>query len=216
LCGGAQVQSKLKIMFIIPPYIRFALIALGVLGGILLWVLYGFWYGFPFLLSGLILLAGYIFLGTVGPAGKAVQVQDFDRAEKLLDLTIKPNWLYSANRAFYYMMRGTIALSRKDLNAAEGYLKQADAVDVPTANEKAMLKLQLAQIEANRRNFGAAKKYLKAAKDTNSKLPQITEQIDMLDTALKQSGQVKAAQRMGKQGHGMMSRGGKRRRPKGR
>ena len=203
-------------MFIIPPYIRFALIAAGILGGIALWVAFGFWYGFPFLLAGIILLLGYIFLGTVGPAAKAVQMQDFDRGEQLLNLTLKPDWLYSANRAFYYMMRGTIALSRKDLNAAEGYLKQADSIDVPTANEKAMLKLQLAQIEANRRNFPAAKKYLKAAKETNVKLPQITEQIDMLDTALKQSGQVKAAQRMGKEGHRMMSRGGKRRRPKGR
>ncbi|WP_116127874.1 hypothetical protein [Lewinella sp. IMCC34183] len=203
-------------MFIIPPYIRFALIAAGLIGGIALWISFGFWYGFPFLLAGIILLLGYIFLGTVGPAAKAVQVQDFDRGEKLLNLTLKPEWLYSANRAFYYMMRGTIALSRKDLNAAEGWLKQADSIDVPTANEKAMLKLQLAQIEANRRNFGAAKKYLKAAKETNVKLPQITEQIDMLDTALRQSGQVKAAQRMGKEGHQMMARGGKRRRPKGR
>ncbi|MGB3801048.1 MAG: hypothetical protein WA952_14625 [Lewinella sp.] len=203
-------------MFIIPPYIRFALIAAGIFGGTALWVAFGFWYGFPFLLAGIILFLGYIFLGTVGPAAKAVQMQDFNRGEQLLNLTLKPEWLYSANRAFYYMMRGTIALSRKDLNAAEGYLKQADAIDVPTANEKAMLKLQLAQIEANRRNFGAAKKYLKAAKETNVKLPQITEQIDQLDTALRQSGQVKAAQRMGKEGHRMMSRGGKRRRPKGR
>ncbi|MCP9236818.1 hypothetical protein [Lewinella sp. JB7] len=203
-------------MFIIPPYIRFALIAAGILGGTALWIAFGFWYGFPFLLAGLILLAGYVFLGTVGPAAQAVQAQDFNRGEQLLNLTLKPEWLYSANRAFYYMMRGTIALSRKDLNAAEGYLKQADAIDVPTANEKAMLKLQLAQIEANRKNFPAAKKYLKAAKETNVKLPQIVEQIDMLDNALKQSGQVKAAQRMGKQGHQMMSRGGKRRRPKGR
>ncbi len=203
-------------MFIIPPYIRFALIAAGVIGGAALWIAFGFWYGFPFLLAGIILFLGFIFLGTVGPAAKAVQMQDFDQGEKLLNLTIKPDWLYSANRAFYYMMRGTIALSRKDLNAAEGYLKQADSIDVPTANEKAMLKLQLAQIEANRRNFPAAKKYLKAAKETNVKLPQITEQIDALDTALKQSGQAKAAQRMGKEGHRMMSRGGKRRRPKGR
>ena len=203
-------------MFIIPPYIRFALIAAGLVGGIALWIAFGFWYGFPFLLAGIILLLGYIFLGTVGPAAKAVQLQDFDRGEKLLNLTLKPEWLYSANRAFYYMMRGTIALSRKDLNAAEGWLKKADTIDVPTANEKAMLKLQLAQIEANRRNFPAAKKYLKAAREANVKLPQIVEQMDMLDTALKQSGQVKAAQRMGKEGHQMMSRGGKRRRPKGR
>ena len=203
-------------MFIIPPYVRFALIAAGFLGGIGLWVAFGFWYGFPFLLAALILLAGYIFLGTVAPAAKAVQTQDFNRAEQLLNLTLKPDWLYSANRAFYYMLKGTIALSRKDLNEGEKWLKQAEKIDVPTDNERAMLHLQLAQIEANRRNFNAAKQYLKKAKAANVKLPQIRDQIDQLDTALKQSGQMKAAQRMGRQGHQMMSRGGKRRRPKGR
>ena len=203
-------------MFIIPPYVRFALIAVCLLVGIGLAIGPGFWYGFPFLLAGLILLGGYIFLGTVGPAAKRAQVQDFDGAEKLLNLTLKPEWLYSANRAFYYMMKGTIALSRKDLNAGEMWLKKAESIDIPTPNERAMLHLQLAQIEANRKNFTAAKQYLKKAKDANVKVPQIAEQIAYLDTALKQSGQMKAAQRMGKQGHQMMQRGGKRRRPKGR
>ncbi len=203
-------------MFIIPPYIRFALIAACLLGGIGLWVGPGFWYGFPFLLAGIVLFVGYIFLGTVGPAAKLAQVQDMDGAEKMLNLTLKPEWLYSANRAFYYMMKGTIALSRKDLNQGEMWLKKAEAIDIPTPNERAMLHLQLAQIEANRKNFPAAKQYLKKAKDANVKVPQIKEQIEYLDTALKQSGQMKAAQRMGKQGHQMMNRGGKRRRPKSR
>lgn len=204
-------------MFTIPPYIRFALIAVGILGGIALWVALGFWYGFPFLLTGLILLIGYILLGTVGPAAKAVQLQDFNGAEKLLDLTFKPEWLYSANRAFYYMMRGSIALQRRDMDAGEAFLKKAEKIELPSKNEKAMLYLQLAQIEANRQRWNPAKQYLKKAKDAKSTLPQIKEQIEMVDNALKQSGQVKAIQRMGTQGHQMMQQsGGKRRRPKNR
>lgn len=203
-------------MFTIPPYLRFALMGLGIIGGAALWSAFGFWYGFPFLLAGIILLAGYIFLGTVGPAAKAVQFQDFDKAEKLLNLTLKPSWLYSANRAFYYMMRGSIALARKDLDAGEAYLKQAEQIDIPTPNEKAMLYLQLAQIEANRKRWKPAKQYLKKAKEGKVTLPQVKEQIAMLDSALKQTGQVKAAQRMGAQGHGMLQRGNKRRRPKNR
>lgn len=203
-------------MFVINPYLRFGLIALGIIGGTALWVAFGFWYGFLFLLAGIILLVSYIFLGTVGSAAKAVQVQDFDRAEKLLDLTLKPNWLYSANRAFYHMMRGNIALSRKDMNAAETSFKIAEEIDIPTPNERAALHLQLAQLEANRQRWTAAKNYLKKAKEAKTTLPQLKEQIAMVDAALKNAGQVKAAQRMGRQGHGMMQRGSKRRRPKNR
>ncbi len=203
-------------MFIIPPYVRFGLIALGLLAGIGLWVGLGFWYGIPFLLAGLVLLAGYIFLGTVGPAAKAMQVQDFDKAEKLLNLTLKPEWLYSANRAFYYMVRGTISLGRKDINGAEKWLKQAEKIDIPTPNERASLQLQLAQIEASRQKWVLAKRHLDKAKEAGSTLPQIKEQITMLEQALKQRGQARAVQRMGRQGHDMMNRGGKRRRPKGR
>jgi len=202
-------------MFIIPPYIRFALIGLCLIGGIALWVSLGIWYGIFFVITGLILLAGYVFLGTVAPAAQQVQMQDFDGAEKTLDLTLKPEWLYSANRAFYYMMRGNIALSRKQIPEGEAWLKKAEQIDIPTPTEKATLHFQLAQIEYQKKNFPAAKKYLKKAQEANIKIPQIREQIDMMDKALKQSGQIKAAQRRGGSNQ-MMGMGGKRRRPKNR
>lgn len=201
-------------MFVINPYLRFALIAAGILGGVALWLGLGFWYGFPFLLGGLILGISYIFLGTVGPAAKVLQTQDFAKAEKLLDLTLNPNWLYSANKAFYYMMKGSIALQRKDMEAGEQWLRKAEEIDIPTPNERAMLQIQLAQIEASRQRWKPAQVHLKKAKDANVTVGAIKEQIDQLELALKQRGQLKAAQRMGRQGHGMMQRSGKRRRPK--
>lgn len=201
-------------MFVIPPYIRFALIGVFLLGGIALWASLGIWYGIFFVITALLLFVGYVFLGTVAPAAKAIQVQDFDGAEKLLGLTLKPEWLYSTNRAFYYMMKGNIAISRKDLDQAEGWLRKAEAIDIPTPTERATLHFQLAQIEYQRKNFTAAKKYLKKAKEANVKIPQIREQIELMDQAMKQTGQIKAAQRMGKEGHAMLGRGGKRRQPK--
>ena len=203
-------------MFVIPPYIRFAIIAVCLIGGIALWVTQGIWYGIFFVLVGVVLFAGYIFLGTVAPAAQKIQVQDFDGAEKMLGLTLKPEWLYSANRAFYYMMKGNIALSRKDINGGEAWLRKAESIDIPTPAERATLHFQLAQIEFQRKNFRAAEKYMKKVKEANVKIPQMQEQIAMMEQALKQTGQVRAAQRMGKQGHQMMGRGGKRRRPKNR
>lgn len=51
-------------MFTINVYLRFALIVGGIIGGAALWAAYGFWYGFPFLLVGVLLLVGYLLLGT--------------------------------------------------------------------------------------------------------------------------------------------------------
>lgn len=203
-------------MFVIPPYIRFAIIAVCLLGGIALWATQGIWYGIFFVITGLLLFAGYVFLGTVAPAAQKIQLQDFDGAEKLLGLTLKPEWLYSANRAFYYMMKGNIALSRKDMDTGEKWLRKAEEIEIPTPGERATLHFQLAQIEFQRKNFRAAEKYLKKVKDAKVNIPQMQEQIVMMEQALKQSGQMKAAQRMGKDGHSMMGRGGKRRRPKNR
>jgi len=203
-------------MFIIPPYIRIALIIVGIVGGIGLWAAFGFWYGFFFLLAGVILLAGLIFMGTVGPASQALQEQDFDKAEKLLNLTPNPKWLYVTNRAYYYMLKGNIALSRRDIEEGERLLKMAESIDVPTDNEKAMLQIQLAQISASRGRWKEAKIYFKKAKECNISEGPIKEQFKELEKIMAQSGQSRAAMRMGKQGHGMMRQMGKskRRRPK--
>ncbi|MEM8583368.1 MAG: hypothetical protein AAGF87_03815 [Bacteroidota bacterium] len=201
-------------MFIINPYLRFALIFLGIVGGIALWSAFGFWYGFFFLLTGVILLIGYFLFGTVASAAKALQIQDFAKAEQLLGLTLSPRLLFKANRAYYYMLHGNIALSRKDIAKGEAFLRQAEAINIPTSNEQAMLQLQLAQIEASRGRMTQANQHLKKAKDAGSTLPQVKEQVVMVEKALKQQGQVKGVQRMGRQGHQMMGRGGKRRRPK--
>lgn len=200
-------------MFIIPPYIRIALIVLGIVGGIALWAAFGFWYGFFFVLTGIILLLGLIFLGTVGPAAQALQNSDFDKAEKMLNLTPNPNWLYSTNKAYFYMLKGSIAIARKDVNEGERYLKMAEAVEVPSDNERAMLQIQLAQIALSKQRFQEAKIHYKKAKGLKISEGPLKDQFRQLEQAINQSGQVKAAMRQGRAGHGMAA-GGKRRRPK--
>ncbi len=200
-------------MFVIPPYIRFALIALFLVGGIALWATLGIWYGIFFVITGLILLAGYIFLGTVAPAAQAFQVQDIDKAEQLLDLTAKPEWLYGPNRGNYYILRGNIALSRENFQEGEEWIRKAEAMDLG-ATEGAMVYLQLCQFEFRRKNFPAAKKYLKKVKEAKISIPQFREQVEQMDQALKQSGQIKAAQRQRGGARNTGGYGGKRRRPR--
>jgi tetratricopeptide (TPR) repeat protein len=198
-------------MFTINIYLRFALIALFLGGGIALAFLYGFWYSFPLLLIGLILLIGYILFGTVQSAAELMQSADFDKSEQRLNLTLNPRWLYSTNRAYYFMIKGSIAMARKDIDESEKWLRKAKEINVPTDNEKAMLELQMANIMASRNKWKQAKLHFRNAKKLHITEPTIKEQLNQFEKALTNRGQLKAAGRMGQ---GMQQRSGKRRRPK--
>ncbi|MEM9920904.1 MAG: hypothetical protein AAF990_22585 [Bacteroidota bacterium] len=183
-------------MLTINIYLRFGLIALFLGGGILLALLYGFWYAFPLLLIGIALLAGYLFLGTIQSAAQLVQTAQFEEAEKRLSLTFKPEWLYKTNRAFYYLIKGTLAMQRKDMDQAEEWLNKAQSIELPSDNEKAMVQLQLANIHAMKNRWNKAKIHFTQAKKLKVTEPQIKEQIKQLEKAITNRGQMKHMQSM--------------------
>lgn len=205
-------------MFLINIYVRFALMGVFLIGGIILSFVpgFGFWYAFPLLLIGIILLVGYILLGTVQSAAALMQTADFEACEKRLNLTLNPKWLYVTNRAYFYMIKGSIALAQKNTEEGEKWLKMADEVNVPTDNEKAMLQLQLANIAASKNKWKQAQIHFRNAKQCNVTEAGVKEQLLQFEKALNQRGQVKAANRMGGKGGGMVRGGGKskRKRPK--
>ena len=197
-------------------YLLLSLIVLTVGGGIVLAFRVNFWYAFPVLLIGLVFLLVYVFFGSVNSAAKHIQEGEFDEAEKKLKLTLKPNWLYVTQRAFYYIMKGAIAMNRKEMKEAEDLFDHALHMNLPSDNEKGMVLLQLANINGTRGKWGAAKKYFREAKKLKITENQIKEQLALFEKALANSGQIKAARSMGKQGMQMMQGGGKskRRRPR--
>jgi hypothetical protein len=78
-----------------------------------------------------------------------------------------------------------------------------------------MVLLQLANINATKNKWNAAKIYLNDAKKLKVSEGQIKEQIQQFDKAFSNRGQAKAASSMaGRNGFRSMSGGGKRRRPK--
>lgn len=200
-------------MFTINIYLRFALIGICLVGGTILAIVFGFWYAFPVLLTGLILLVGYLLLGTVQSAAVFMQQQDFAGVEKRLNLTLTDRLLYSTNRAYYYMMKGSVAQFYQKIDEAEVWLEKAAAIDVPTDNEKAMIELQLANIAASKNKINQAKIHMRNLKQLNISDAAVKEQIKQFDKALKQSGQAKIMGQGGKQG-GSFRPGGKRRRPR--
>lgn len=201
-------------MFTINIYLRFALIALFLIGGLALTILYGFLYALPLWLIGIGLLVGYILLGTIQSGAELMQSMDFEGADKRLDLTFFPQFLYPSNRAMFYILKGTIAAQRKDMTASENYLLQAQAIDVPTDNEKAMIELQLANIAAGKNNWKKAETHFRKVKSLNITEPMMKEQVEQFEKVFQQRGQAKAANRMGGRGSNAMRQGGKRRRPR--
>lgn len=202
-------------MLTINIYLRFALMGVLIIGGIVLSFIqgFGFWYAFPLLLIGLALLIGYLLLGTVQSAAQLMQNNDFIGTEKRLNLTLSPRLLYSTNRAFYYMIKGSIALAQKKMDEGEAYLKKAKQIKIPTDNEKAMLELQLANISASKGKWKQAQNHFRTAKSLKVTEGMIKEQLKQFEKVLQNRGQMKAAARMGGKG-GAFQPGGKRRRPK--
>ena len=201
-------------MFTINIYLKLALIAVFLGGGIVLTFIYGLVWSWPLLLIGLILLVSYLMLGTVASAANMIQTLDFEGARKRLNLTLTPRLLYVTNRAFYYIMNGSIMMNTGDTNGAEEEFNKALNLKLPTENEKAMVLLQLANINGSKNKWNAAKKYYREAKKLKITESQLKEQMVQFEKALTNRGQLKAAQGMGKKGQQMMRPGGKRRRPK--
>lgn len=183
-------------------------------GGIVLSFVLGIGYTWIFIIIGLLFLASYLLLGTVQSASEMLQKMDFEGAENRLNLTYFPKLLYVTNRAFYYILKGSLAAQKKDNNAAELYFNQALALDLPSDNEKGMVLLQMSGIQAQKNNWTGAKNYFYQAKKLKITEPQLKEQFKQFETAIENRGQMKVAQSMGMKTGQMMMPGGKRRRPK--
>jgi disulfide bond formation protein DsbB len=183
-------------MFTINIYLRFALIALCLLGGTAMIFGLGFWYAFPFLLIGIILLIGYFLLGTVQSTAEKVQAMDFTGAEKQLGLTFFPNLLYKTNRAFYYMMKGTLAQQRGDDTDAENWLNKASEMELPTDNENAMVLVQLANIYAKKSQWNKTKAIMNKVSKLKITEPQLKEQVKQFEKAITNRGQMVHQQSM--------------------
>ena len=202
-------------MFTINIYLRFALIGLGVVGGIALWAIWGFWYGFPLLLMGLLLLAGYLLLGTIMSTNQLLAQQKYPEAEQRLAMTYFPNMLLIGYKGVFYMTKGAIALQKKDMVTAEALLKQSLTAGLPSDNERGAAQLQLAMIYASKNNRLAAQNQISELKKLNITEPMLKEQAKEMEKQLKQLQQAGNPATMAMMaGKGGYRPGGKRPRPK--
>lgn len=211
-CGGF---FKTDVMFTINIYLRFALIAIGILGGIGLWIGLGFWYGFPFLLVGIVLLAGYILLGTILSSNQLLGKQQLQAAQDRLQMTYFPKLLLTGYKGVYFMTHGALAMQKRDYNTAEGWLKKSLDAGLPSDNERGAAMLQLVMIAASRNNVKAAQSQFAELKKLNVTEQMLKEQIREVEKQMKQLNQAMSpgmmSSMMGAKG---FRPGGKRRTPK--
>lgn len=180
-------------MFTINIYVKFAIIAVSLVAAVVLTATVNFWYALPFYLSFVVFLLSYVFLGTVQSAAQLMEKMDFVGTEKRLSLTWKPRLLYVTNRAFFYIIKGSLAMNVKDMDEAERWFNTAKDLKLPSDTEKAMVLLQLANINATRGKWNQAKSYFLQVKKLKVTEPNIREQIKQFEKAFNQRGQLKHA-----------------------
>jgi hypothetical protein len=195
-------------MWSINIYLRFILLVLTLILGIVLQWQFGFWYAFVFYLAFVFLLTGYFLLGTIQSAALKMQAMDFVGAEQRLKLTFFPKLLYAANKAYFYMIKGTIALQNKQNDIAEMWLEKAQSIGLASDNEKAMVLLQLANLHASRNRWPQATQLMKQMKELKITEPTIRDQVKQFEKAIANRSLLKPGNR------GMIGQtGSKRRRP---
>ena len=201
-------------MFTINIYLRFALIVGGIVGGAILWAAYGFWYGFPLLLIGIVMLVGYILLGTILSTNQLLGQQRLDEAEARLKLTFFPKLLLVGYKGVYFMTHGALAMQKRDFNTAESWLRKALDSGLPTDNEKGAAVLQLVMIAASKNNLKSAQTQFAELKKLNITEPMLKEQIREVEKQMKQAGQAMNPSTMAMMGGRGFRPGSKRRQPK--
>jgi len=178
-------------MFTINIYLKFAIIAVSLIAGIVLSMTISFWYALPFFLIFIGFLVSYILLGTVQSSAVLMEQMDFTGAQRRLSLTWKPNWLYVTNRAFYYIIRGTILMNLNQVDEAEEWFNRAAKLKLPSDTEKAMVLLQLANIHATKGKWNQAKLEFMQAKKLKVTEKNLREQMKQFEKVLSQRGQLK-------------------------
>lgn len=199
-------------MYTINIYLKLAIIAAGLLGGTALWIAYGFWYSFPFLLVGALMLTSYVMLGTVQSASVLMQQTDFAGCEKRLGMTLSPKLLYVTNRAYYFIIKGSLAVQKGEKNEAEEWFNKAQALKLPTDNERAMILMQLINLQINKNQWTQANNSYRELKKLKITADIFKEQMDMLDNVFKQQGRARMTSQMDQRM--MFKPGGKRRMPR--
>ncbi|SEL59386.1 hypothetical protein [Parapedobacter koreensis] len=118
--------------------------------------------------------------GTVFIATQAFQNQDYDKARRLLADIKKPEYLRKGRRNYYEFMSGNLALKAEDYEAAERHFQIASRLPFRRPNDKAIILVNLANINLRKHDFERVKAYVALARklEVTSRVAQIINKIE--------------------------------------
>ena len=140
--------------------IRFIIIALAVIG-LAYCLVSGYFYACVYILG----FIGYIIWsqyreGTVFLATQAFHKKDYEKTKLLLAEIKNPDQLRKGRRNFYEFMMGNIALKEGKVEEAEYHFQLASRLPWRKDNEKAMVLINLANINLRKREYERTEAYL--------------------------------------------------------
>jgi len=140
------VRPLYYIVYMFRIYIRLSLIALSAGLGTFLLFREDLRAALPLYLGSFILLLSYLLFGNIWSAYRALNRGDTQLAEKQLNWVINPQFLLPRPRAYYYFIRGMIALQRNRLREGRQTIWQALDIGLQKENDCALARLNLAHI----------------------------------------------------------------------
>lgn len=149
---------------------------------LLVWAIYTQAYQVAVLVCGAMgyLIWSHYREGTVFIATQAFQKKNYDRVKKLLADIKKPEYLRKGRRNYYEFMSGNVALKEEDYEAAERHFQIASRLPFRRPNDKAIILVNLANINLRKRDFERVRAYVALARklDVTSRVAQIINKIE--------------------------------------
>lgn len=125
-----------------------------------------FWPSFILYLIAVVSIAGHFFFGPLRLIQEYMEAGDLEGAEKILSSIQFPNLLYKPIRSVYYTLKGNLAMTRQDYDAAEKLMKKGidlgSGFSIMAGAEGASL-LQMGMLALQKNNFKQAESYIRQA-----------------------------------------------------
>lgn len=123
----------------------------------------GFWPSFPLYFVSVIGLVSHFLIGPLRLAQGPMEEGNLEEVEKILASVWYPKLLIKPVRSGYYTIKGQLAMSNKDFDTAEKYLKESSSLGSAIPQAEGSNKLQLGMMAMQRNDLKGAEGYIRAA-----------------------------------------------------
>lgn len=123
----------------------------------------GFWPSFALYLIGVLCIFTHFFIGPLRLIQEYLENGDLEGAEKILNGIQFPNLLYKPVRSVYYTLKGNIAMTKQDFDAAEKHMKKSLDLGLPMKEAEGANKLQLGMMAMQKGNMKEGESLIRQA-----------------------------------------------------